>query len=173
MLKPSFYPAGVNLFPEPVKRILPGLMLAMALGACASSAKQFGAPATPLTVGNAHDFTMAQNGLAAAAVRQVLLAAGFQDRKDAAFRVEVGFATRPRKLAVLSSGDTAPLTVVSPATEKSLSFCRRQAYVLTVALIERRTGKVGMRSGATISRCHGEPSDVLPLLARAALQPVT
>jgi hypothetical protein len=118
-------------------------------------------------------FAMAANedATAAAAVRDALIAAGFQETKDAPQRVEVGFAVRPRKLAVTASGTADAPLVISPRGKAPPSLCRRQAYVLTVAMVDSATGAVRERTGATVSRCRGTAATVLPMLAKAAVTP--
>lgn len=111
-----------------------------------------------------------EDAAAAAAVRDTLIAAGFEEENGAPQRVEVGFAVRPRKLAVTSGTADATL-VISPRGKAPPSLCRRQAYVLTVAMVDSATGAVQERTGATVSRCHGTAAAVLPMLAKAAVTP--
>lgn len=131
--------------------------------------------APPMHFGNAglggsdRSFTMSDESEAAAHVRQALVDAGYQEESRAKFRVEVGFSVRPRGLSVVAPSDGKVSRIVSPATKRSLSMCKRQAYVLTVAFVERATGTIASRGGSTIARCEGTPAEVLPRLAQTAI----
>jgi hypothetical protein len=139
----------------------------MFAGACATPAKHFGDAGIVPPAGDARSFTVSEAGEAAAAVRQAMRDAGFEEREDARFRVEVGFAVRPRDLELVSAG--RPAQAGPPADDRAISFCRKQAYVLTLALVERESGAVASRSGAAMSRCRGTPAELLPRLAQSAL----
>jgi hypothetical protein len=150
---------------------LPLLLPMLALGSCAAPVTHFG----DASVGAAgQPFAMAPgDGTAgvAAAVREALIVAGFREARDAPQRVEVGFAVRPRKLAVTAPGAANAAAVISPRGKAPPSLCRRRAYVLTVAMVDVATGTVRERSGATVSRCHGTAAAVLPVLAKVAVTP--
>lgn len=146
--------------------------MALALGACAAPITHFGDVPTGMADADQR-FAMApsEDAAAAAAVRDALTAAGFQEESGAPQRVEVGFAVRPRKLAVTAPGAADAPAVISPRGKAPPSLCRRQAYVLTVAMVDVATGAVRERTGATVSRCHGTAVAVLPILAKAAITP--
>lgn len=151
-------------------------LLALApLAACTPTVRHFGnAPPSPSAPGAAQRFTIAPgaDGSVAAAVRGALVAAGFQEAEDAPLRVELGFAIRTRRLEVAAPGQAGAEDIVSPAAKASLALCHRQAYVLTLAMVDRATGAVTHRTGATTSRCDGTREAVLPLLARTALSQI-
>lgn len=141
----------------------------LALGACASSPVHFG-DAGPQAADRS--FAMSDQSAAGTAVRRALVDAGYREQDNGKLRVEVGFALRPRDLAVVAPGEQQSPQVISPATGRSLSLCKRQAYVLTIAFVDRATGKITSRGGSTIARCSGTAADVLPQLARTALASV-
>ena len=58
---------------------------------------------------------------------------------------------------------------ISPGTRRTLGFCKKRAYVLTIAFVERQSGKIRSRSGATLGRCSESLDQIMPELARAAL----
>lgn len=145
--------------------------MALALGACAPSPERFGDAPVSMPPPSGRGFILSQDGAAAAAVRSALVEAGLQPSDEGALRVDVGFAIRPNRLAV--NADPLPPSerqvVVSPAGRRTLSFCRRQAYVLTISFADSRTGRLLSRSGATLSRCRADLAEALPVLARLAL----
>lgn len=144
------------------------LAAVLALAGCAPSIRHFGGA----VAGDPRaSFVMAPGNDAAAiaAVHDALVSAGRIETADATQRIEVGFAVRPSRLALTVPDGAGGNTTVSPEAEAPPSFCHRQAYVLTVAMIDRTTGAVVRRTGAITSRCHGAPATVLPLLAKAAL----
>lgn len=149
------------------------LVAALALGACAAPVTHFGDAPLSAVGETRQSFAMAPDdqGAAATAVRDALVAAGLQETADAPLRVEVGFAVRPRKLAVTAPGKADAPSVISPRGKAPPALCHRLSYVLTVALVDRASGAVQKRMGATISRCHGTPAAVLPELAQAAVAP--
>ena len=146
------------------------VLCVMAVSGCASSAERFGAMATPSAESGIRSFYMPQNDMAAQAVRRALLDLGYEDRNDGAFRVDVGFAVRERQISVSHIDKTGRAEIVSPDGEVRLNLCDAQSYVLTVALVERSSGRITTRSGATMSRCHAPSSEILPVLARTALE---
>lgn len=144
--------------------------LVLGLGACTTSVTHFGDAPPNLSVAANMRFAIAptSNMAPARAVRDALVAAGFQEAADAPEVIEVGFAVRPSKLQV-----TAPDgRVLSPSTKALPSLCHRQAYVLSVAIIERASGRIAKRMGAATSRCHATPAEILPTLAQAAVNPM-
>jgi hypothetical protein len=140
--------------------------LALLLPGCAAPVRSFGTLSTASPADRT--FVMATDGAADAAVRDALLAAGYTSAPDGRYRVEVGLAVRvPRMNVIAGAGqDMRPLAPVSSPP----GLCRRQSYVLSIAFVERASGRVAARGGAVTSRC-GKPADagLLPLLAKAAL----
>lgn len=114
-------------------------------------------------------FSIEGHGEAQEAVRQALVEAGLQERPEGDFRIEVGFAVRPRDLSLSTRQENAASMTISPAAKRTLSFCKKQAYVLTIAFVERKSGKITSRSGATLGRCSGTVQQIMPQLARAAI----
>lgn len=147
------------------KLLLPLLLLA----GCAGSPRPFGDARLPPPLAAGTTFTVEGEGPAVAAVRQALVNAGHAEKRDGDWRVEVGFAIRPTNLAVSTPQSESPATPISPGTRPSLAFCKKQAYVLTLAFVDSRTGKVASRRGATTGRCSGDVDTILPGLARTAL----
>lgn len=144
-------------------------LLTMLLVGCATPAKQFGTVDAILPDGAERSFVVYENGKAPTAVREALTNIGFTERDDARFRVEVGFSVRPDDLALLSSDDTRSTQILSPASDATISLCRKRAYVLTLAFIDTQSGQVISRSGATMSRCRENLEEMLPHLAQTAL----
>jgi hypothetical protein len=149
------------------------LALAVLLPACAAPVRPFGALATP---GQDRSFAMATGGTAEAdaAVRDALVAAGYQAAADARYRIEVGLAVRaPRTQVMAAAGDAKALQPLAPVSSPP-GLCRRRSYVLSIAFVERASGRVAARGGAVTSRC-GKAGDaaLLPLLAKAALANAT
>jgi len=150
------------------RTLVPLLLLA----GCAGSPRTFGDPqATPaLREGGA--FTLATQDPASAAVGAELVRAGFTESAAGDYRVEVGFAIRARDLSLTTLQGETPATTISPGAKPALRLCKRQAYVLTVAFVERTSGKVIARRGATTGRCSGPVEEVLPKLARTVIGPL-
>lgn len=145
------------------------MVCAAALTACAPSAERFGGPILAVEAGVRQSFVMGQGGDAADAVRQALLESGYEAQEEGLLRVDVGFAIRPRRVAVVSHDESGNSEIVSPSGQPGLKLCKRQSYILTIALVERSSGRIKARSGATMSRCGGTSSAVLPILARIAI----
>lgn len=152
----------MNIRPTP---LLPLLLLA----GCAASPRPFGDTHLPPPLAAGATFTLEGEGPAVAAVRQTLVDAGRVEKRDGDWHVEVGFAIRPTNLAVSTPQGESPAIPISPATRPSLAFCKKQAYVLTLAFVDPGTGKVASRRGATTGRCSGDVDAILPGLARTAL----
>lgn len=147
------------------KLLLPLLLLA----GCTGSPRPFGDARLPPPLAADATFAVAGEGPAADAVRQALVNAGYSEKTGGDWQIEVGFAVRPTNLAVSTpQGDEAALPI-SPGARPSLAFCKKQAYVLTVAFIEPKTGKVASRRGATTGRCSSDVDAILPGLTRTAL----
>lgn len=113
---------------------------------------------------------MATEGASDAAVRDALLASGYRAAPDGHYRVEVGFAVRIPRLDVIAAGgsgqDMRPLAPVSSPP----GLCRRRSYVLSIAFIDRASGRVAARGGAVTSHCtRSADPELLPRLAKAAL----
>lgn len=145
------------------------VLLSLIVAGCTPSATHFGDVSQPPAYSAARIFAINQDGIARDAVAEALTEAGYIERGDAPLKVEIGFAIRPTELALVSVSEEGLARILSPAAKRSISFCQRQAYVLTLAFVDSGTGEVLSRSGATISRCKGTPSEVLSGLARAAL----
>lgn len=144
-------------------------VLALLVGACGIRAEHFGDAGAQLPLPSERSYTVSGDGEATDAVRAALRDAGFAERADAPLRIDVGFAIRPRRLAVVTADADGAQDVLSPSADKVLSLCSRQAYVLTLAFVERDSGRIASRSGATLTRCDGTPDEIMPRLARAAL----
>jgi hypothetical protein len=139
------------------------------LPACAAPVRPFGALTTPPSD---RTFAMAAGSVANAdaAVRDALVAAGYQSSADARYRVEVGLAVRPPRMELMAAtGEEKALLSLAPASSRP-ALCRRQSYVLSIAFVEQASGRVAARGGAITSRCgKADNAALLPLLARAAL----
>lgn len=109
-----------------------------------------------------------------AAVRDAMLAAGYRSSADGRYRIEVGLAVRAPRIDVMAAaGDGPDMRALAPVTSPP-GFCRRQSYVLSIAFVERASGRVAARGGAVTSRCRAASDEgVLPLLAKAALNAAT
>jgi hypothetical protein len=152
-------------------RVIRVAIATLGLGACAAPVQRLGGPAADWPSGAR--FVMAVSGgggNAATAVRDALVARGFRPAEDGRYRVEVGFAIRPRQVRVTGPADTLAL---SPSLGGGLSLCLRRTYVLSIALVERTTGAVAVRTGAATSRCGDSAGSVMPRLVAAALPPVS
>lgn len=134
---------------------------------CAAPVQRIGGPHAGWPEGGARSFVMAPaegagDATAVAAVRDALLAAGFQPSDGARYLVEVGFVVRDRRIDVAES---------VPGSHAFPALCRRQGYALSVALVDRTTGRVAMRSGAVAIRCRAAAETIIPVLAHVALTP--
>ena len=109
-----------------------------------------------------------------AAVRDALVAAGYQPAEGARYRVEVGLAVRaPRTQVMAAAGDGKAMQALAPVSSPP-GLCRRQSYVLSIAFVEQASGRVAARGGAITSRCgKARDAELLPLLAKAALTNAT
>lgn len=144
-----------------------GMGLSLLLPACTTPVRSFG---TLATVPAERTFSMAGDGAADVAVRDALLASGYRSSPDGHYRVEVSMAVRMPKVDVMTApGEGQDMRPVAPVSNPP-GLCRRQSYVLSIALIDRMSGRVTSRGGAVTSPC-GEPTfaTLLPLLAKAAL----
>jgi hypothetical protein len=142
--------------------------LALLIPACAAPIRPFGTLALSAQDGDSRTFSMVTGtiGEADAAVRDALLAAGYRASTNARYRVEVGFAVRAPRIDVTVAADGKPL---APVLQRP-GLCRRQSYVLSIAFVDRASGRMAARGGALTSRCGKAPGpDLLPLLARTAL----
>jgi hypothetical protein len=151
--------AGLSLFPS----------------GCAAPVRPFGA----LTMNPAGDagrsfttVTTASAQGADKAVREALVAAGYHQSSEAPYRVEVGFAVRPRRVDVAAArAEQSTLALAVPTMPRAL--CKRQSHVLSIAFVDNASGRVLARGGAITARCgNTAESDILPRLARAALSDV-
>lgn len=147
------------------------LMGAAALSACATPVVRDGT-AWPDQAGAFRDrsFFMARDGnapdLVAArqAVKGELVRRGFRERDDAPYRVDVGFAIAPGRIAV-QAGDDVPRASPPPVP----ALCRRRQFVLSVAMMDRADGQVLLRGSAKARRCTDSAVDIIPELARVAI----
>lgn len=149
------------------------LGLALLLPACAAPVRPFGTLATPRTE---RTFAMATDGTAdaSAAVRDALVAAGYQPSPDARYRIEVGLAVRAPRMQVMAGTDDGKTLLPLAPVSSPPGLCRRQSYVLSIAFVEQASGRVAARGGAITSRCAGaRDAGLLPLLAKAALENAT
>ncbi|MGE4340799.1 MAG: hypothetical protein AB7E55_33335 [Pigmentiphaga sp.] len=154
-----------------IKALFPLILL---LASCAVPATHFG------DMGSDNDFSefkersfvLSDGGAAGKTVRTALINAGFEERDNARLRVEIGFSIRPVDLALVSTSSEGASHMLSPAAKPTISLCHKHAYVMTLAFVDRRSGKVISRSGATLSRCRGAPAEILSELAHAALPPI-
>jgi len=138
------------------------------IAACAPAVRPFGDAPPPAAAQPRFSIGETRRADVADAVRDALHAAGYREAQDAPMRVEIGFAIRPPGVTV---GDAGGATIVSPPAPRAIGLCRRQAYVLTLAMIDRASGTVLRRSGAITARCDGKEAALLPALARAAVSP--
>jgi hypothetical protein len=152
--------AGLSLFPS----------------GCAAPVRPFGALAMYPAGDAGRSFTTVTTASARGAdkaVREALVAAGYHQSSEAPYRVEVGFAVRPRRVdvaAVRAEQSTAALAAV-PTMPRAL--CKRRSHVLSIALVDNASGRVLTRGGAITARCgNTAESDILSLLAHAALSDV-
>lgn len=151
-------------------RTLASLLL---LAGCAGSPRTFGDRQAAPALREGGGFTLATQGPASAAVGAELVRAGFNESASGDYRVEVGFAIRARDLSLTTFPGDARATTISPGTRPALRLCKRQAYVLTVAFVDRTSGRVIARRGATTGRCSGPLEEVLPKLARTVIGPMS
>jgi hypothetical protein len=146
---------------------------ALLIPACSPPVRPFGALPPPQSD---RTFSMATGGTADAdaAVRDAMLAAGYRSSADGRYRIEVGLAVRaPRMDVMAAAGDGPNMRVLAPVSSPP-GFCRRQSYVLSIAFVERASGRVVARGGAVTSRCRNASDEgVLPSLAKAALNAAT
>ena len=140
----------------------------MLSAACAAAIRPFGAARLPVAAPQLFSLGETRRADVAEAVRGALRTAGYRETADAPLRVEITFAVRPPGVAVAG---TAGMQLLSPPAPGALGLCHREAYVLTVAMIDRASGTVLRRSGAITARCRGKEGEALPLLARAAISP--
>lgn len=151
-------------------------LIMVPLTACTPSVQRFGgamAPTTRVDGVSRPSFVIEQGDDAGEAVRAALVEAGYEAREESLLRIDVGFAVRPRRTAVVVPDAAGHFELVSPPGKPALTFCKQQNYVLTLALVERSSGRIRARGGATMSRCNGASSAVLPILARAAVAQIS
>lgn len=150
-----------------------GLVGAIAqLAACAGPIAVGGPGASPLDLGDS-GFMLATAGegpaSASASVRAAVEAAlverGFSPKSDARHRVDVALAIAPANVDV-AEFDTDSEERIRP----TFALCRRQRYVLSIAMFDRRSGRVLFRNRASAVRCDKAAEKVIPALARAVVQ---
>ncbi len=149
-----------------------GLVAVLLAGACAAPVQRFGSPTPEWTRERGASFVVSPDSPAevTAPVRAALTAMGMREAPDGRYLLELGFASGPPGLELTaSSASDAKPAVIMPKVRKGLSFCRARAWVLNVALVDRATGKVAARGGATITRCRATSAEIIPLLVHAAL----
>lgn len=103
---------------------------------------------------------------AQAAVKAALVEHGLKFNPEARFRVDVGFAIAPIDVAIADSGSSA----AEGSAERAIALCKRQRYVLSIAMLDRDAGRVLFRNRASATRCGDAAAEVLPILARAAVR---
>ncbi|MCJ2182573.1 hypothetical protein MTR62_07695 [Novosphingobium sp. 1949] len=160
---------------------------------CAGEPLRFGqASSTAWPAPDQRTFAMVGTGAPQDAVRNVLVRYGFQESADARLRVEVGYAVRRKALSVrgpqgqpsgapetiIDDASSAPASLpasppqtvtLSPAARRTVSFCTKQAHVLTLAFVDRASGAILSRGGATLGRCKADEAQVLSKLATSAV----
>ncbi|MGK6317921.1 hypothetical protein [Sphingomonas sp. DT-204] len=100
------------------------------------------------------------------AVAKALADQGFREAPDARYRLDVGYAAAPVALRYSTADERAGHRDRSLA---GIAFCRRQRYVLSVALIERGSGRVAYRNSVSGRRCADAAAKLIEPLAHAAL----
>jgi hypothetical protein len=149
-----------------------GLLALLLAGACAAPVQHFGSPATEWTRASGASFIMAADVPAEAreAARAAAAAMGMHETPDGRYLFELGFASGPPGLELAAvPGTDKSAAVIMPKVRSGAPFCRARAWVLNVALVDRTTGQVALRGGATITRCRATSAEMLPLLVEAAL----
>jgi hypothetical protein len=104
---------------------------------------------------------------AAVLVRSALAARGYRETPDGRYRLEIGLATAPAKLEV-GRGEAAerPATV---SARNPVVLCRPRRHVLTVGMIDRASGAILFRNAAAARHCGPSLEEILPRMARAAV----
>jgi len=103
--------------------------------------------------------------LATDAVRENLVSRGYVLQPDARYRVDVGVAVGARQVEVVRPEEKP----VSGQRRAQIALCRREKYVLSVAIVDRTNGRIVFRNSASTSRCGNEPRKFVQELVRAAL----
>ncbi|MCW6535401.1 PIN domain-containing protein [Sphingomonas lycopersici] len=111
------------------------LVGALLIAACAPTVRPFGDAPPPAAAQPPFSIGETRRADVADAVRDALHAAGYREAQDAPMRVEIGFAIRPPGVTVAGAGGA---TIVSPPAPRAIGLCRRQAYVLILALFDGR-----------------------------------
>lgn len=99
------------------------------------------------------------------AVEAALLEEGYELEAEARYRLDVAFAIAPTPVDVGEHRVQA-----GSAALPSVALCKRQRYVLSVALLDGHDGRVLFRNRASTKRCGQVADEVLPALARAVVQ---
>lgn len=152
--------------------ILPALIVLVSLGACAPAIDR-GVAVSPASLPD-RTYVMAEAPQPAdasllearQAVTKVLADQGFREAPDARYRLDVGYAAAP--VALRYSTVDEPAARGDPG-RAGIAFCRRQRYVLSVALIERQSGRVAYRDSVSGRRCADAAARLVEPLAQAAL----
>jgi hypothetical protein len=139
------------------------------LTACAGPIAVAGpGPSPPAPGGTAFELAATPEGAgpAAAAVEVALIERGFDAESGARHRVDVAFAVAPTDVAIaeIDTGHAGHLT------RPGVALCRRQRYVLSVAMIDRRDGRVVFRNRASAARCGQADAELVGALARAVVE---
>lgn len=158
--------AGVRI------EILPAVIVLVSLGACAPAIDR-GIALAPASLPD-RTYVMAEAPQPAdasllearQAVAKALADQGFREAPDARYRLDVGYAAAPVALRYSIADEPAGRRDPAPA---GIAFCRRQRYVLSVALIERQSGRVAYRDSVSGRRCAGAAAGLIEPLAHAAL----
>ena len=106
------------------------------------------------------------SALARAAVEAALVARGFSAAPDGRHRGDVAFAVAPTDVEVAELAIDDAEARVRP----TLGLCRRQRYVLSMAMLDRRDGRVVFRNRASAVRCGNTGEELVGALARAVVR---
>ena len=150
-------------------------IVTMLLAGCAPQVIPIGAPVLPdvlagtFVLGSPAAGQEQRTAAAETAVRTALVARGMHPAADARYRIDVGFAIGDRGVEIAYPGDLAPVNSARPVSRPAL--CRRQKYALSIAMTDRRDGRVVFRTSASTARCGKDVERFLPDLVRVALAP--
>lgn len=143
------------------------LVALSALAGCAATVHFDGEPMQAAGAGAAIELLPSPGGEAVArsaeaAVRDELARSGLTISDDASQVAEVGFAMADKGLRAARPEQAA--------TGGVHLFCRARYYTLSIVVTDRRTGARTGSAHASTTRCRGKLPEILPLLARAAVQ---
>ncbi|MBC9035191.1 hypothetical protein IAG41_22605 [Sphingomonas sp. JC676] len=104
---------------------------------------------------------------AVALVRAALASKGYREAPNGHYRLEVGLAVAPAALDI-GRGEAAEPPAVD-AARNPIVLCRPRRHVLTVGMIDRTNGAVLFRNVAAARHCGPALEEILPRMARAAV----